>query len=239
MKKILAVLLIAAVSLTVLLLPASGAEEELRALRAIRISPTQVLVEFSLPLSADGISKPFCALRWMQMKDGKPTALAWSGDIPLQEGRGAHILLPGDASKVILTFDEAKLDAYLDPDHYLVGRGMQAFLGIEEKKPSSGHSHKTLFDVKSQSGKELLSTLPAGGDGWDGVYLPIETDYSYLPVTGEGDAVYLPEIESGEDDIDPAPTPDPKPKGCGGVISPLGLLLALAPVPFALRKRRV
>jgi len=184
------------------------------------------------------LSKPFCALRWMQMKDGKPTALAWSGDIPLQEGRGAHILLAGDASKVILTFDEAKLDAYLDPDHYLVGRGMQAFLGIEEKKPSSGHSHKTLFDVKSQSGKELLSTLPAGGDGWDGVYLPIETDYSYLPVTGEGDAVYLPEIESGEDDTDPAPTPDPKPQGCGGVLSPRGLLLALAPVPFALRKRR-
>lgn len=180
-------------------------DDEFRAIRAIRISECEVVIEFTKPLDENGINLPWTSLRWMNMSDGKPTSLAWENDMPLQQGMLLwHFWSNESHDKIVLVFEADTLDAYAQTtENQYYEKGYRAFLSIEEKYPGEGHDHKTLHDVHSEDGQELRSNCEATGDNWDGVCLKIEKDYNYIPSS----YVYTPETDTPQ--ISPTPTATP------------------------------
>lgn len=238
MKRILLFVMAMALLLAPLTLPAHAAEkEEFRALRAVRISDCEVVLEFSKPLDDNGIDLPFTALRWMTMKNGKPHRLAWAGETPLQSAQFMwHFWSEEDHTKVVIVFDAKSLDLYSETaGNWCYNKGFRAFLVIEEKDPGVGHNHKTLQDVHSVDGDELRSTCEGSGNDWDAVCLEIEEDYNYIPSS----FVYTPSTDApestpsqGDDSASSdAPSSDTeKPteqSGCGAVLTGSAAVIAV------------
>lgn len=215
---------------------AASDDDEFRAIRAVRISECEVVVEFNKPLDEDGISKPWTSLRWMNMSNGKPTTLAYAGDTPLQYGMNTwHFWSDTDHQKIVMVFDAEDLDiCEQTTGNWCYKQGYRAFLVIEEKNPGAGHDHKTLQDVHSEDGLELRSTCEGPRDNWDAVCLEIEKDYNYIPSS----FVYTPSTDAvdtapsqGDDSVS-AETSSSEPEqpaeqsGCGAVLTGSAAVMA-------------
>ncbi len=232
MKRLLFLLLALSLALS-LPLSLSAAGEPLRALRAVRISSTQVVVEFNQALNEEGVAHPFKALRRCVMEGETVKGLAWEQDVPLQSAASGWQFYGQDKSRVVLFFEATALDDYLAQSGLYYAKGYRTFLCFEELSPPSGHDHQTLFDVKSEDGSALASTLPQTGDGWDGVYLPIETDFAYEERPFTFAEAPPPASEAPMTD---AETKDTGCKGQAALLSPL-LAIPLA-LCFLRRSRR-
>lgn len=161
----------------------------LTALRAVRISASEVVVEFSKPISSNGLNETFTSLRWMQMSDGKPITLAWDAGKPLQSGqRGWRFWSETDHTRIVLKFDATAdnnaLDSFLETTgNQYYNLGHRAYLNIEEK--TSGKSqeeindHEHISDVVSEDGEKLVANVLKTGTDYDAVCLEIETDFNY------------------------------------------------------------
>ncbi len=227
MKRILIASLLLIVLLLTFSLPTTAAEAPLRALRAVRISPTEVVIEFSSPLDEKGIEHPYKALRRCNMSGGVPTGLAWDGETPLQETASGWDFYGDDRSRVVLYFDAFEMDAFLAEEGKYYEMGYRTRLCLEELSPVAGHDHKTLFDVVSQGGSALLATTPSTTGGWDAVYLKIDTDYAY----DAADVSFAPETET------PETTPAIDESGCAGTMSMAPALLLAACATLLGKKR--
>ena len=180
-----------ALSLAVLLcLSASAAvepgEEIFAALRAVRVSDTEVVVEFSKPLDERNLSRPYVALRLCNVEEGKCAGMIWENGQPLQESATSKSKrYKDDPQRARIVFDKGVLDEMLSKDSDYYKRGARVYLCIEEMNAPEGHNHQTLYDVISADGMLLRSACPPT-TGWDGVYLPIEVDYDYklTPLAG-------------------------------------------------------
>ena len=226
-----------------------GEEEAFMAHRAIRISDTEVVVEFTMPLNDKGISHPYTALRRCHVTPkGECDGLAWDGDTPLQKSKSDWAFYKGDRQRVVITFSKEALDDYLSTSHPYYEQGYRTFLCMEELSPPDDDDPETLFDVISQSGVELYSSFPGSPSSWNGTYLPIEVDYEYTPgkipsvtlppppapITDIVTFPLLPESE-GEAQTDAPETEE----GCGAVLSPAVFLIPAALIScVALGKRK-
>lgn len=189
MKRIITLVAVLALMLATLSVPFSVSADEYLfcATRAIRISDTEIVIEFTKPVSADGLNHPFTAMRWMNM-DGsgvRPTGVAWDGSIPLQNSKTEwKFWSETDHTRIVLTFEnKAVLDGYEETTgsaNYDAGR--RAYLVMEEQNPATGHGHDTLYDVTATDGSALRATsLAASDEWWDFVALKVEKNYSYTP----------------------------------------------------------
>ena len=238
MKRFILFLITLALLASCLMLP-SHAASAFEVKKAIRISPTEIVIELSAQMKDDGFNSAFIGLRRMVMKSNKPSKLAFNGGIPLQDGCVSwRFWSETDHSRVICTFDERAIDAMLDTNHEYYQKGYRSYLCIEEKNPPSGHSHKTLQGVKAKDGTELSATLPGVGGAWDGVYVKITTDYSYGLEIPEDPTVTLP--AGAETDADTTPTTEAPAasSGCAGTLGAGALILALSGVALSFGKRR-
>lgn len=189
MKRIITLVAVLALMLATFSVPFSVAADDYLfcATRAIRISDTEIVVEFTKPVSADGLGHPFTAMRWMNMgTNGLPTGLAYDGTTPLQDEKSAwRFFSETDHTRIVFTFEKAVLDAYGETTgnaNYDAGR--RAYLVIEELSPATGHGHDTLYDVVSTDGS-MLRASSTKTSGWDFVALAVEKNYDYTPVDSE------------------------------------------------------
>lgn len=210
MKRIFVFLTVLTLMLAAFVAPvdAAAGDSLFCATRAVRISDTEVVVEFTMPLDENGIDAPFTALRWMQMVDDQPNTLAWDGSKPLQaQCKGWSFWSDDDHQRIIVEFTQEALDSFAETDgNQYYEMGYRAFFEMEEKNPASGHDHETLHDVHSADGKELRSNCPAPGDNWDGVCLVVEVDYDYEPgAIAQVTEAATEEITFGDDLLDTDP----------------------------------
>lgn len=191
MKRIFIFMTVLALTLAALAAPVSVSASDYLfcATRAVRISDTEIVVEFTKAVADDAFESPWTSMRWMQMDaSGKPYTLAWDGEKPLQNGKTEwEFWSATDHTRIILTFaSKAILDAYEETDgNANYDKGYRPFLVIEEKNPGAGHDHNTLQGVYAADGTLLRSTTRPSGDNWDSVCLVVEKDYDYTPSSGK------------------------------------------------------
>lgn len=173
MKRIFVFLTVLTLMLAAFVAPvdAAAGDSLFCATRAVRISDTEVVIEFTMSLDEDGINGPFTALRWMQMSGDEPNTLAWDGSTPLQaSSKGWSFWSDEDHQRIIVEFDQSDLDAFAETEgNQYYEMGYRAYFEMEEKNPPAGHDHDTLQDVHSEDGQELRSNCPGPGENWDGV----------------------------------------------------------------------
>lgn len=198
MKRMLLALLVVAMMLTVAVMPTSAEAGGLEALRAVRISDTEVVLEFNKALDmAEGIDNNWISLRWEVMnEDGTPRQLLWSesdlsvegfagvadrGD-PLQKGRTTNGVFWSDFdyTRVIIEFNKEDLDAYEEKEgNQWYDMGARAFLVIEEFPVDRSADAMIVDSVIAADGDTLKANI-YGPEGWrDGVALEIVKDYNY------------------------------------------------------------
>lgn len=223
------ILLLSTALLAFLLSLPFSAAEPLKALRAVRISPTEIVVEFNKAVDENGIKRPFVALRRMKMEGGIPTGLAWDGAEPLQASSTSTSFYGNDHSRILIAFDEYSLDLYLrTTGNPYYDRGYRTYLGMEERQPPSGHSHENLFDVRAEDGSLLQSTLHGKNDEWDGVYLNIEVNYDYEKKDYADVTRPAPENPTETTDAPDSESVTQAPSGnsgCGSSLAPLPLFV--------------
>lgn len=226
MKKMLLALLVVAVLMTAAVMPTSAEAGGLKALRAVRISETEVVIEFNKALDlVDGIDNNWISLRWEIMdENGNPRQLMWSecdlslpnyegvGDYgsPLQAGRTTYgeYWSDFDYTRVIICFNAEDLDAYAEKEgNQWYDMGCRAFLVIEEYPVDRSSDAMILDSVIAADGDTLAANIYCP-EGWrDGVALEVEVDYNYDQSTrGETESWTFEETEAPVDETTAAGT---------------------------------
>lgn len=186
MKRILIFMTVLALTLAALAAPISVSASDYLfcATRAVRISDTEIVIEFTKAVADTAMDSPWSSMRWMNVDaNGNPVSLAWDGETPLQDGNGGwRFWSDTDHTRVVMTFTKDVLDYYAETTgNARYEAGYRAFFVIEEKNPGGGHDHYTLQGVSAKDGSLLRSTLRPSGDNWDAVCLAVEKDYNYTP----------------------------------------------------------
>lgn len=164
---------------------------DFRLVKAVRISDTELVLEFNKELSAEGINKTWTSLRWhMMLENGTPHKLAWTGGDsdkgdPLQFAPKGKAFYEGDNSKIVLTFAKETLDSCLETEgNEWYDQGYRMFISIEEHPPKP-HYYMVLDLITAVDGSVLQGNVNTPY-GWnDAAAAPIEVNYDYAPVAPE------------------------------------------------------
>ncbi len=195
-------------------------EDKLTLDRAIQISDTQIVLEFSAPIAINlerSNRGPYTALR---LVEGEST-LQWEGGQPLQ-ATGNMVFLDEKHDRVLWTITEQLfgctnatevisfangLEVYKDKG-WTVKFCMEEVPYQEDKDTGDG----LLCNVTTADGSlHLTANRP---EGWDGMYVPIEKDFEYPADLSKTESV----IPEKKDDFKftllayDAPEPEPEEK---------------------------
>lgn len=184
----------------------SADDETFSAVKAVRISDTEIAVEFSEDLADEVAGNVqtnkgvWASLRWYTMNDdGTPNALASPATVT-QNGNKVSVdfWTNADGTKVksvlVITFDgKERVDYFVSPaDDNPYKAECTPYVSFEEKivdedgnniSTDDNNNHLAVDTIKSVSGKMLAANCCKKGNVWDAACVSITTDYNWRPAT--------------------------------------------------------